>query len=147
MEINIYSSVDEFDTKTYKPIFDNIAAYVFSKLKLNTNRFLEVNIVDRAEIRVINHKYRNKDRETDVISFAFDESGFISFALGEIYICYPVAVDQAKEYQHSVYREINFLFTHGLLHVLGYDHIEEDDAAIMFGFQDEILDYFKIMRG
>ena len=89
-------------------------------------------------------------RETDVISFALEdekdeyESDFR--VLGDIYICLDVAYDQAKTYGHSRLREVCFLATHGLLHLLGYDHMIESDEKIMFDKQKELLDSYDITR-
>ena len=60
-------------------------------------------------------------------------------ALGDIYISVEKAVEQAKEYGHSVNRELSFLFVHGLLHLLGYDHMNEEDEKVMFDLQEKIL--------
>ena len=96
----------------------------------------------------MNREYRNVDRPTDVISFAFldneenkDEmlkhSGPV--CLGDIYISVDKAKEQAEEYGHPLKRELSFLFVHGLLHLLGYDHMNKEDEEVMFKLQDEIL--------
>ena len=66
--------------------------------------------------------------------------------LGEIYISLEKAIEQAKEYNHSLKRELTFLFLHGLLHLLGYDHMKEEDEKIMFNLQDEILNLEGVTR-
>ena len=66
--------------------------------------------------------------------------------LGDIFISVDKAKQQAQEYQHSLKREMCFLFVHGLLHLLGYDHMNEEDEKVMFQKQDEILNYFSITR-
>ena len=90
------------------------------------------------------------DRETDVISFAFEDTGKLVYnnvrLLGEIYICIPKMIDQAKEYGHSEKRELSFLCVHGLLHLLGYDHMKKEDEEIMFGLQELILNEQNIKR-
>ncbi len=107
-------------------------------------------LVDNEYIHKINKEYRNVDRETDVISFAFmddetnPESGVTD--LGEIYISLEKAHSQSKEYGHSFKRELCFLLTHGLLHLLGYDHMTEDDEKEMFGLQEEVLNSLGIGR-
>ncbi len=97
---------------------------------------------------VYSYSVKKRDKVTDVISFAFDESNAISNSpvVGEMYICYQKAIDQAKEYGHSLKRELCFLFCHGLLHLYGYDHMEEAQAEQMFKLQDIILDKCKIYR-
>ena len=101
-----------------------------------------------AVVLKINKKYRHIDRPTDVISFAFldVENNYdkILFSpgpvvLGDIYISLEKAKEQATEYGHSLHRELSFLFVHGLLHLLGYDHMNEEDEKVMFKLQEEIL--------
>lgn len=107
-------------------------------------------LVDNEYIHKINKEYRNVDRETDVISFAFmddetnPESGITD--LGEIYISLEKAHSQSEEYGHSFKRELCFLLTHGLLHLLGYDHMTEEDEKEMFGLQEEVLNGLGIGR-
>lgn len=98
------------------------------------------------QIHEINRTYRNVDRPTDVISFALqdDDSNILieeeEQELGDIFINVQAVKDQAKEYGHSQRRELDFLFCHGLLHLMGYDHMKEEDEKVMFALQDEILD-------
>ena len=114
------------------------------------NAVFSVIFVDRETIHKINKEYRGIDRETDVISFAFEDTGKLVYnnvrLLGEIYICIPKMIDQAKEYGHSEKRELSFLSVHGLLHLLGYDHMNEKDEKIMFGLQELILNEQNIKR-
>ena len=92
--------------------------------------------VDSEKIREINKKYRNIDRVTDVISFALEDDKSMPFEfgrlLGDIYICVERMKDQAEEYGHSLLREQGFLTVHGLLHLLGYDHMTKEEEKIMF---------------
>lgn len=107
-------------------------------------------IVDNEEIRKINKDYRNIDKETDVISFALeDDQTFINIPvriLGDIYISIDKAKTQAEEYGHCLKRELAFLTVHGMLHLLGYDHMEKEDEIVMFKKQDEILNGLEITR-
>ena len=107
-------------------------------------------IVDNDIIRTINRDYRNKDSETDVISFALeDEKAFVDIGirvLGDIYISIDKAIQQAKEYDHSLKRELCFLAIHGLLHLLGYDHMTLEDEKKMFELQELILSEYGIER-
>ena len=107
-------------------------------------------IVDEETIYTINKEYRNKDSVTDVISFALeDDSSFIKTEyriLGDIYICLNRAKQQAKEYGHSFLRELSFLTIHGLLHLLGYDHMKKSDEDIMFNLQEMILNEYGIKK-
>lgn len=107
-------------------------------------------LVSEKKIQKINKEYRHIDRPTDVISFALEDTKDIEYQgyrlLGDIYICEEKVFEQAKSYGHSVKRELSFLALHGLLHLLGYDHMKKEDETIMFSLQDEILDNYGIKR-
>lgn len=111
---------------------------------------VSITIIDNERIHEINRDYRGIDRPTDVISFAFmdedinPENGLTN--LGEIYISIEKAHEQAEEYGHSFERELCFLLVHGLLHLLGYDHMKKEDEIEMFSLQDEILESLGITR-
>ena len=113
-------------------------------------KYSNIIFVDEEEIHRLNKEYRNVDRKTDVISFALedevDDYESPLRVLGDIYICINVAYEQAKEYGHSDFREVCFLATHGLLHLLGYDHMEKSDEVVMFGKQEELLKDYDIIR-
>ena len=100
-------------------------------------------ITDAEEIQRLNASYRNIDRVTDVLTFPAWEGDAILCPpdgyLGDIAICFERAEEQAKEYGHSLERELAFLSVHGALHLLGYDHMQPDDEKKMFAKQDEIL--------
>ena len=123
--------------------------FVVDKLDLKKAIF-NIIFVSNEEIHKINKEYRNVDRITDVISFALEDNKDITYKdfrlLGDIYIAIDVAYNQAKEYNHSTEREVCFLSTHGLLHLLGYDHMKEEDEKIMFGKQKELLELYEIKR-
>ena len=108
---------------------------------------MSLSFVSKEEIQEINRDYRGKDVPTDVISFALnDELEDEINSIGDVIICVDIAHEQAKEYEHSFDREIGFLAVHGFLHLLGYDHMTEEDEKEMFGKQDEILDKFGLRR-
>ena len=123
--------------------------YVIGELKID-NAIFNIIFIDNEEIRKINKEYRNVDRETDVISFALEDNMDVVYddfrLLGDIYISYEKALEQAEIYNHSVKREVFFLATHGILHLLGYDHMEEDDEKVMFDLQNKLLDSYGITR-
>ncbi len=128
--------------------YNEIAKAAFSYLDVKENYEVDVSLVDDETIHQINRDYRNVDRVTDVISFAFNDdkdpndqinSLEVQKMLGEILICLPQAKRQAAEIGNSLERELSFLFTHGLLHLLGYDHMTPEDEAIMFPLQEKIL--------
>ena len=124
-----------------------------------SNVNVSLNFVSEDEIRELNNNFRKIDKVTDVLSFPFLEKKttekLINFSkekvdgilfLGDIVICKNKAVSQAKEYGHSLEREICFLALHGLLHLLGYDHIEKSDELVMQEKAKQILDKFGVVR-
>lgn len=106
--------------------------------------------VSNDKIHELNRDYRGVDRVTDVISFALEDGEDLKEpgirVLGDVYIAVDVAYEQALTYGHSRLREVCFLATHGILHLLGYDHMTEEDEKIMFDKQKEILDSYDITR-
>lgn len=130
-------------------ILEQYVKYVTKKLNIDQAIFNLI-LVDRDEIHTLNRDYRGVDRETDVITFALEDDD--SFRnpeirmLGDIYLCVPVAYEQAEIYGHSRIREICFLATHGILHLLGYDHMTEDEEKEMFSLQEELLSDYEIVR-
>src|SRR5574344_1179965 len=123
----------------------------FACKKLNVkNPLLNVVIVDNKKIQEINKLYRGKDAVTDVISFAFEEVNDVVYDnvrfLGETYIFYEKCKSQASEYNHSVKRELCYLVVHGLLHLLGYDHMNEEDKKVMRALEEDILNEYDITR-
>lgn len=116
---------------------------------MNIDASFSIIIVDNKKIHEINKTYRGIDRETDVISFALEEDENYEVKerlLGDIYISIDKVYEQAKEYNHSVKRELFFLVTHGFLHLLGYDHMTKEDEEIMFSLQEKILDNYGVKR-
>ncbi|MEI4800248.1 rRNA maturation RNase YbeY [Bacillus sp. NPDC077411] len=116
---------------------------------------LSITFVNNERIQEINREYRDKDQPTDVISFAMEDMGEgemeivgveMPRMLGDIIISIPRAKEQAEEYGHSFDRELGFLAVHGFLHLLGYDHMTEEEEKVMFGKQKEILDAFGLAR-
>lgn len=147
MEIEIFNEtgkqVEEIEE------LKNFLVDVVSDEKLD-NVIFNVIIVDNNQIREINKLYRAKDVETDVISFALeDDKSFNNKEvrlLGDIYISLDKVYSQSLEYNHSFKRELFFLSLHGLLHLLGYDHMNEQDEKVMFSKQEEILKKYNINR-
>lgn len=137
--------------KLLKKYFKDIKKYylkTLETLELKDDFDASLIIVGKRKIRTINRDYRNKDKETDVISFANIDSNDYDFLderinLGDIFINVDRVYSQAKKYEHSEKREFIFLFVHGLLHLLGYDHMEKNDEEIMFKLQDKIVGNLK----
>lgn len=111
---------------------------------------ITISVVDDAAIHAMNREYRGVDRPTDVLSFpAADGEAFPAIPdafLGDIAISLPRAEAQAEEYGHPLLRELSFLAVHGTLHLLGYDHMTDEDRARMFARQNEILEKMRITR-
>lgn len=143
-----YSFLNQSSEKSwshYRPYLDLVSKKT-SKILHITKRFqYSVILVNKETIREINRTYRKLDAETDVISFASLDSLSIqvkesSLELGDIFINVDAIRSQAKDYGHSLKREFSFLVAHGLLHLLGYDHMTKADEATMFKLQEDILD-------
>ncbi|HIX84858.1 MAG TPA: rRNA maturation RNase YbeY [Candidatus Megamonas gallistercoris] len=129
------------------------AAYTVSELYELNNAEVSITFTDNEHIHEINRDYRNVDRPTDVISFALNEGdepeiegGAPINVLGDIIISVEKAIEQAKDYGHSIEREVAFLTVHGMLHLLGYDHIEEDDRKEMRREEDFVMEKLRINR-
>ena len=108
-------------------------------------------IVDNEYIKYLNSTYRKIDRETDVITFALEDEDSVVLPsdvriLGDIYISLDKAKTQSAEYGHSLLRELSFLAVHGFYHLLGYDHMNKKDEAVMFAKQEEVLEENGIKR-
>lgn len=148
MKNNDYTIVDNDLYKDYDFLYNVLDATL--KHEKVDNAIFSVVFVDDDEIHNINKEYRKIDRITDVISFAFEDYEDIEYndirMLGDIYICIPQMKRQAIDYGHSEKRELSFLAVHGLLHLLGYDHMEPEDEKEMFSLQELILDGEGIKR-
>lgn len=146
MEIVIINEAKDKSVYRYKKDYEKIFEKALTLLNRNTNSVLSVIFVTPERIHEINREYRNIDRATDVISFALqdDMSEFeieeVEEELGDIFINVQAIRDQAQSYGHSLRREACFLFCHGVLHLLGYDHMTPEDEKEMFSLQDLILD-------
>ncbi|MEG0301602.1 rRNA maturation RNase YbeY [Cetobacterium sp.] len=108
--------------------------------------YLSVALVGNEDIQRINRDFRDKDQPTDVISFAYHETEDYMIGpydtLGDIIISLERVEEQCKEYNHSFRREFFYVLTHGMLHLLGYDHIDEEDKKEMRAREEEILTKF-----
>lgn len=105
---------------------------------------VSISFVDREEIQALNKDYRQKNQVTDVLSFPqFDGfeylAGVEEIALGDVVICSQVAECQAEEYGHSFERELLYLFTHSMFHLLGYDHMNETDKTEMREKEERVM--------
>lgn len=130
-------------------IMHDFILFAAKKLKLK-NVMFNVIIINDEEIHKLNKNYRGINRATDVISFALEDAedsiNLDIRILGDIYISYDKVISQAKEYNHETKREICFLAIHGLLHLLGYDHMNDKDEKKMFKLQKELLEEYGIKK-
>ena len=146
-KIEFYNETEEkvLEEKELKKLIKYALKYMNLK-----NVSFSVIFVDNNKIHKFNKEYRNIDRVTDVITFRLADyeevmCGKINI-LGDVYISLDKAKEQAIEYGHSYLRELSFLLIHGFLHLLGYDHMNEEDEKEMFSLQEEILDGYGIKR-
>ncbi len=148
-----------------KALANKVISYTIEREDFPYEAEINLTLVDEAAIREINREYREIDRATDVLSFPlleyeqagdfekFEEEVLDNFnpdtgeiLLGDIILCIPRVFSQAEEFGHSTEREFAFLIVHSMLHLFGYDHMTEEEAAFMEGKQREILEELKILR-
>ena len=149
------------ENEEYKKIIEKVSKTCFEEEKLlNTNLYLNVILTNPELIRQTNEKYRQIDKETDVLSFPMFQKEEIDAliedsqrheepvedVLGDIMVSIPRVIEQAEEYGHSVERELAYMIVHGFYHVMGYDHIKEEDKIIMRPKEEYILNKLNITR-
>lgn len=162
----------EFDFD-YKKVANDVINKTLLHEQFKYDVEVSITFVNEESIRKINKEYRDIDNSTDVLSFPMIEydSDYSRISerkeemydflidvidiknpdtdeiiLGDIVLCVPVIINQAKEYNHSILREYAFLIVHSMLHLLGFDHIEEDERIIMENKQNQILESLSITR-
>lgn len=152
IHIDIEDETNELSLEQLK-FANSVLAHAAKWEKVKEGSEVSVTFVDDEVIKEINREYRNKDYVTDVISFALNDDDTdlhfeeeIPNLLGDIIISYPTMIRQAEEYGHSVERELGFLVVHGFLHLLGYDHMTEEEEKIMFTKQEEILEAYGLQK-
>lgn len=144
------NEVENFENN-YEQDFTAIIEQALKTLGIEDDVEVSCVLVDDERIHEINREYRHIDRSTDVISFAMEDNDQFYVegmprTLGDIFISVDHAKKQAEEYGHSLRREMCFLFTHGILHLLGYDHMTDEQEKEMVGLQDQILGALSIER-
>lgn len=153
----IIDYVDETNelTELQLKTVEDLLQYAAEVEEIAQDAELSVTFVTNERIQEVNREYRDKDQPTDVISFALEEMGEGEIeivgleqppVLGDIIISIPRAREQAIEYGHSFMRELGFLAVHGFLHLLGYDHMNDEDEKKMFTKQRDILDGYGLKR-
>lgn len=147
MEINFYNETeDNFNEEIIKA--KEVLEHGLKKLNVG-DCYFNIIIVDNEYIHKLNKEYRGIDRETDVITFALEDDDTFTppvRILGDVYISCDKVKSQAEEYGHSVMREFCFLAVHGMLHLLGYDHMKKEEEEVMFKLQEDILDEMDVKR-
>lgn len=123
--------------------------------KLPRNTEVSIMVVDNSYIQELNLIYRGQNQPTDVLSFAMNElgdeepdldfSGEINI-LGDIVVSLEQALCQSQEYEHGLERELGYLIAHGMLHLLGYDHENEEEKKLMRGLEEKIMQNVKLER-
>ena len=156
--------IKQLDVETDK-VFERVAKAVLDFMKCPFECEVTLTLTDDDGIRCLNRQFRDTDSSTDVLSFPMvdfkqpadysciddDPTDFFDpengeLMLGDIVISTDHVITQAEEYGHSVLRELAFLITHSMLHLLGFDHMEPEDAMIMEQAQDDILNILNIRR-
>ena len=153
--------VEEKDS--HEDLIDRVVEKCFEIENLDENKvYVAITLTTPKEIREINKEFRKIDKETDVLSFPIFEKKDIDMlrkngeivdedmpqdVLGDIIISMKKVEEQAKEYGHSVERELAYMIVHGFYHVMGYDHIQEEDKKIMRPKEENILNKLNIVRG
>ena len=137
----------------YEKLLNTVLETCFSEEKLKSKKlYVNVLLTNPENIRKINKEHRNIDKETDVLSFPMFEKGEIEDIknqnediLGDIVISIEKVKKQAEEYNHSFERELAYMVVHGFYHLMGYDHIEENDKRIMRQKEENILQKLNIL--
>ena len=152
----IYKDIEE--NTEYESTIKKVVEKCFEEEKIENSKLcLTITLTTPENIRIINKEYRNIDKETDVLSFPMFEKQELDDmienqefehedVLGDIVISIARVEEQAKEYGHSFERELSYMVVHGFYHVMGYDHIKEEDKVKMRPKEEKILNDLKILR-
>ena len=152
----VYDGIDE--KEEYKNVIEKVLSQCFKEEKLENSKLcITVTLTTPETIQEINKRYRNIDRATDVLSFPMFEKDELDKKiqkndfenediLGDIVVSVDKVKDQAIEYGHSFERELSYMIVHGFYHLMGYDHIEEEDKKIMRKKEEYILEKLNISR-
>lgn len=156
VEINFLETKEKTELEDF---VKQVVTTCFQEEKLeNLNFYLSVTLTSKEQIHKLNKEYRNIDKPTDVLSFPMFEKeeidkivqrqikNLVEEVLGDIVICIEKVEEQAQEYGHSFERELSYMLVHGFYHIMGYDHIEEEDKKIMRPKEENILAKIKQTR-
>ena len=150
--------LDLEENKDYEKIISKVVKQCFKTEHLEKSKlFISITLTTPENIRKINNQYRNIDKETDVLSFPKSEKQELEEklkkqdfkyedALGDIVISIDQVKKQAIEYEHSFERELSYMVVHGFYHLMGYDHMQDDEKAIMRQKEENVLNILEITR-
>lgn len=153
----LYKDIEE--NKSYEKLIEKVLTKCFEEEHLENSKLcITVTLTNPENIRKINKEYRNIDRATDVLSFPMFEKEELDEKiknndfehedmLGDLVISIEKVEEQAKEYGHSFERELSYMLVHGFYHLMGYDHIKEEDKLKMRPKEEKVLNELKITRG
>ena len=152
----IYQDIEE--KEEYEAVIRRVLEQCFKEEKIeNSKLYITITLTNPEHIRKINKEFRKIDRPTDVLSFPMFEKDELEKkikekdfmhedVLGDIIISIPKVEEQAKEYEHSLERELSYMVVHGFYHLMGYDHIEEKDKIVMRPKEENVLSKLGITR-
>lgn len=155
--LEIYYKDIEKNTE-YEELINGVVNMCFKVENLEKlNLYISITLTTPEEIRKVNNEYRNIDKETDVLSFPMFEKNEIDMmvkeqkndipeTIGDIIISIDRVKEQAEEYGHSFERELAYMVVHGFYHLMGYDHMEEDDKKVMRAKEENVLNLLEINR-
>lgn len=148
MDYYIDNRQNKFEiTQNLEKIIEDIINESLKVEGLSKDYEVSISFVENDEIRALNREYRDVDKETDVLSFPLEEDFEVTTPLlGDIIISMDKALEQASEYGHTIEREIAYLIAHSMFHLMGYDHINDDEKEIMRSQEKQVMKNLMIYR-
>ncbi len=143
--INNRQKIKKINNEHIELINKAVEACLFEE-KMSSNVEVSLSLVNNEEIKELNKKYRGKDYSTDVLSFPLNEEIEELIILGDIIVSIQKVIQQSKEYNHSFERELIYLIIHGMFHLLGYDHLDEEDKKIMRDKEKKVVKDLELFR-
>jgi len=147
LEIAPIKTTKDLDFENLKNKLNFILDTAVKFLEIKKKNMISLSFISAKDIQSLNNEFRDKDKPTDVLSWSYLDDSLLPHELaGDIYICLEIAKKQAQQKKHSLEYELLFLFSHGLLHVFGYDHQNDDEENEMNSLQQSILKKAGIVR-